>query len=405
MDDIKTDVVIIGAGIAGLTLACALAQQTTLSIAIIEAQPASHTAVAVGDNHRVSAITLASQRIFKALSVWDAMKAKRISAFTRIHLSEKEKQGVLTFDSAEINAAQLGYIIENHVMQDALREKIQQSPQIRFLSGMSLQTMRLQDSEIQLQTETGQSFSARLAVAADGANSVLRHAAGVSVTKKSYDQMALVCTIKTTLPHEKTARQLFARDSILAFLPLSDPYLSSIVWSVSCEEATRLQCLAKADFQEALASTFSYQLGEVERESDVFAFPLYQQQAAHYVQPRVALVGDAAHVVHPLAGQGVNMGLLDVASLVDVVVEALRKKRDFSSIAVLKQYERWRKADNLALIKGIDLIKNAFQSQKPLVEFVRFTGLQALQKTPFLKNVLTYHAVGNRLGLPQLALE
>lgn len=395
------DIVIVGAGLIGSVLACALAQQTSLSIALLEAQPASVTWSLDHYHHRVSAIALSSQRIFQSLNVWDEIKKNRVSPFTQIHVWDEAGKGEIHFSSEEIAEFYLGYIIENNLMQAVLAEKIKQYPQIKVFSPVNLTAFQQTEKNIQLTTVDGNLFTAQLAVAADGANSWLREQAKIAVEKNPYGQEALVATVRTTLPHQQTARQVFTQRGPLAFLPLADANLSSIVWST--DEAKHLQDLAVNPFKTKLAQAFAYRLGEIQEVESRQVFPLYKQQAAQYVKPRLAMVGDAAHMLHPLAGQGANLGLLDAASLVDVIQDALKHSRDFASLPNLRRYERWRKADNVAMLMGVDLIKNLFESDKKITQQARTFGLNATQHLRWLKNIFTRHAVGNRQGLPLLA--
>lgn len=395
------DIIIVGSGIVGSALACMLAQQTSLSIAVIEAaafkhEPTKHY------HPRVSAISLSSQRIFNALNVWDHIKQMRVSPFNKIHVWDDQTPGVIDFVSNDIAESVLGFIIENNVMQLALQKRMQDFPNIKLHAPIKLVEM-CQSNSIELTADDGSTFSAQLAIAADGANSWLRTKAGIHLKKHDYEQTAIVATVTTALPHQKTARQVFRNTGPLAFLPLQAPHLSSIVWSLPSAEAERLLALNDDQFQLILAQAFSHQLGDITHIEKRYAFPLAKQQAEKYIAPHIALVGDAAHTVHPLAGQGVNMGLLDAASLAEVIQAAWQKQRDFASVATLRRYERWRRADNLALAGGIDLLKSLFASDQVSLQGVRALGLNLTNKLTFIKNSFMRHAVGNRGNLPNLA--
>lgn len=403
MNQHSYDIIIIGGGIVGLTLSAALAKKSMLSIAVLESQ--AHFAPWTKDHysHRVSAITLSSQRIFKALQVWDDIQEKRISPFTQIAVWDNSSQAELHFDCNEIAEPVLGFIIENNLIQAALLEKIKQHPQIQFISSAKLQGFQTKKEHIELLSD-GETLQAKLIIAADGAHSWLRNEAGIAINKQSYDQEALVSTVKTTLPHQKIARQVFLKTGPLAFLPLADAKMCSIVWSLPHDEAKRLLGLEGDMFKTELAQAFSYRLGDIESIDERFAFPLARQQAESYVRPRIALVGDAAHTVHPLAGQGVNMGMLDAACLAEIILEACEKQRDFSSFTTLRRYERWRKADNFAMQTGIDMLKNLFESDKTVVQNFRAVGMNLTNKINWLKRIFVTHAVGDRAGLPKIAM-
>lgn len=389
---------------AGLTLALALAQRTSLSIAILEAsQRAPHWSDAKY-HHRVSAITLSSRRILQSLQIWEAIAAKRVSPFTKIRVWDASGTGQIHFDSAEIAEPVLGYIIENNLIQSLLQEKIKQYPQVAFYSPAALAALSETENGMLLTTADERQWKAKLVIAADGARSLVREQAGIELDSSDYQQEAIVATVRTTLPHQQTARQVFLTTGPLAFLPLAEANTSSIVWSLPREQACRLKTAPADEFRQELTQAFSC-LQEIVDMDERYSFPLHKQQAKQYVKPRIALMGDAAHTIHPLAGQGVNMGMLDAASLAEIIVNAIRDHRDFANFSHLRRYERWRKADNLALMGGVDMIKQLFASEKKNIQALRSIGLNITERTRWIKNLFTRHAVGNRQGLPRMALD
>lgn len=398
------DIIIIGGGIVGLTLALALAKQTTLAIVVLESQSQIMPWSKAQYSHRVSAIALSSQRIFKALNVWDRIQSKRISPFTQIAVWDDQSKAELQFDCKEIGSPQLGFILENNLMQWALLEEITKYSNIKLINSVTLTSFYDACDHIILKTHEEELHRGKLVIAADGAHSWLRDQVGINIQKADYQQEALVATVKTKLPHDNIARQVFLNSGPLAFLPLEDANTSSIVWSLSKEAAARGRMLDEKMFQAELANAFSYRLGEVIETSKRFSFPLAKHQAETYIKPRIALVGDAAHMVHPLAGQGVNMGMLDAACLSEIIANAHAKQRDFSSLATLRRYERWRKADNFAMQTGIDVLKNIFESDKKTIQNFRSIGMNLTNQTNWFKKIFITHAVGNRFGLPKLAL-
>ena len=398
------DVIVVGGGITGCAFALALAQQTSFSIAILEAKPAVTTWDETDYHHRVSAIALSSQRLFASLKVWDPMQKKRVSPFTKIAVWDAESSGQIQFDSADIQEDFLGFIVENNVMEEALHEQISHYPQIQYIAPVTLVSVKTQAQCIELAADDGTIFAGKLAVAADGAHSWLRQNMGIAVTRDEYDQKAIVAAVRTEQAHEQIARQVFLDAGPLAFLPLQDRYLSSIVWSLPSQTAADL-CHAPLDvFKLKLTEAFAGHLGKILEVGRRYTFPLYRQSAAQYVLPRVALIGDAAHVVHPLAGQGLNMGLLDAMSLAEVMADAAKSQRNAFDYTVLRRYERWRKADNFALTNGIDMIKRLFASNKAGVMQWRSLGLRATNNLRWIKNMFTRHAVGRRGGLPRMPL-
>lgn len=398
------DIVIIGGGMVGASLACLLAEQTDLHVALLESQSDPIIWDESSYHHRVSAIALSSRRIFQTLDIWDAIRNKRISPFKKIHVWDAASKGEINFDCEEIAETVLGYIIENNLIQSELQKKLCHYPQVEFISPVVPVALRVQEKRVQLVTAENQEFNAKLVIAADGARSWVREQSGIEFYSHDYEQTAIVATIETELSPHKVASQVFLESGPLAFLPLAYPCFSSIVWSLPTDQAKQMLDLDDEKFKTELARAFSFRLGEVRFVDKRHSFPLFKQQVKNYVQPRIALVGDASHTVHPLAGQGVNMGLLDAACLADVIVDAFNKRRDFSSFAVLRYYERWRKADNFALLASIDIIKTLFASNKKSIQALRAFGLNLTNRIPFIKNVFTYHAVGSRNDLPKAAL-
>lgn len=396
------DIVIVGGGIVGLTLACALARQTSLSIAIFEAQSTPISWSSTSYHHRVSAITLSSRRIFQSLNVWDEIKNKRVSPFSKIEVCDGITNSEIKFNSYEIEEPVLGFIIENNLVQLVLEEQLKHYPQIIFFTGMNLENFYRENDYLLLNTNNTL-FRTKLLIGADGQCSWVRDQAEIPLKKQDYHQQAIVANVQTSLSHQQIARQVFLSTGPLAFLPLMDEFYSSIVWTLPTEEAQQLMALDDQSFQQSLTRAFSFRLGDVRSIASRYSFPLQNQQADHYIAPRVVLVGDAAHVIHPLAGQGVNMGLLDAASLAEVIINAINDRQDFSQQKFLRRYERWRKADNLALLIGVNVIKNLFSIDKTSINMLRQSGLTVLNHFPSIKNIFTRYAVGDRELLPSMA--
>lgn len=397
----KFDIIIVGGGIVGLTLARALSLKTSLSIAIIDHQTLQPVYNSEKYQPRVSAITLASKRIFENLQTWQTIASRRISPFEEIKIWDDTSHS-MQFDARNIAEPLLGYIIENNLIISALLEKLQQSINVKIISPLKLKEIITSADSIQLIDVDNEIYEAKLAVAADGANSWLRKQVGIDVVDQDYQQTAIVASVTTALPHQKIARQVFLKTGPLAFLPLKPDDLSSIVWSLPTEQAAHLQQVSIEAFQTELHQSFPF-LGEIKHVSERFAFPLHQQYAKKYFAHHVVLAGDAAHIVHPLAGQGVNMGLLDAASLFDVIYEAVMNKRNFAHYAVLRKYERWRRADNLLMFNGIKTIKSLFSAQNTVVKNIRTMGMKLTDRTGFIKNIFTKFAVGDRSSLPTLS--
>lgn len=423
------DVVIIGGGIVGLTLACALSS-SALRIALVDEQQSmmrSHTR----DTQpvlatRVSAITPGSQRIFANLGVWPLIQKQRMGIFSKMEVWEpgsgSGSASAITFAVKNTVDGAMGYIIENEIIVAALSEHLQNCCNIDWLCPAKLQHLVLEKNQASVQLlQSKQSghhdkdskdnkdnkddrvLTAKLIIGADGGVSPVRRLANIDVCSWDYAHSAIVATVRCEKPHQAVARQRFLSEGILAFLPLSELNLCSIVWSVSPERAQQLMDLTAEDFAYALATAFDHQLGAVTVCSERAVFPLRMRHAKQYVLPHLALVGDAAHTIHPLAGQGVNLGLLDAACLAEVILDAQQRGRDFASYATLRRYERWRKGENLLMISVIEALKRLFACETLPIPLLRSLGLSLTNKTPLLKNTLLRRAMGVSGDLPKLA--
>ena len=393
------DVLIIGGGMVGATLACALGE-LPLRVGLID--PAGQPATATPDKFdlRVSAITRASQRVFMALGVWEAMAACRVSPFREMHVWEGRH--ALHFDSADLSEPYLGHIIENSVITASLYARLTQQANLSLWLGQSCQRLERNDATWRVQLADGTNLSASLLVGADGSRSWLRQQLGITVRGWDYAQAALVTYVKTQQPHQATAWQRFLPQGPLAFLPLTDGY-SSIVWSTAPEHAAQLCQLDAAQFAQQLEHAFESRLGAITEVGPRATFPLRFLMAERYVQDGMALVGDAAHTMHPLAGQGVNLGLLDAAALAEVIADAQTARRDIASLQTLRRYERWRKAENMSMLVMVDQLQRLYGLQQPAWRWLRDSGMGVINSLAPLKHELIEHAMGNRGDLPRLA--
>ena len=387
------DIIIVGAGMVGATLACGLAEEAEqLSIAVIDANKPKDWDKDSYDM-RVSAITRASQNLFKNVGVWEKIVEQRVSPYQDMFVWDEGGKGELHFDSADMGEADLGHIIENRVIVKALHQRIEELSNIELLCPAKLEKIEFNQDKTNLTLDDKTELSANLVVAADGARSWVRQQADIAVKGWDFDQAALVTTVKTEKYHQDTAWQRFLKTGPLAFLPLTKGY-SSIVWSTSPAEAKRLTEISEADFAVELEQAFESKLGKIESVAARAVFPLRLFETLHYVKPRLALVGDAAHTIHPLAGQGVNLGLADVASLITVVVEALNDKKDIGEFKILRRYERWRRADNRSMLVAMDSLKRLFGSELSAVKDLRSLGLNITNNITPLKNLIMRQAMG-----------
>lgn len=395
------DIVIVGAGMVGAALACALGG-ARLRVALIEAQPFQHDWPADSFDQRVSAITRASQNIFQALGVWPAMCKARVSPYRDMHVWDATGDGVIHFDSADIGEPLLGHIIENRVIQSALLKRVAELDTVKLIAPASVVSFDIQAEQVQVTLDSGRVMHAALIVGADGGRSPLRELAGIEVQGWSYGQEAVVARIETSGSHRETAWQRFMPDGPLAFLPLADGS-SSIVWSTTPEHARELLAMDDSTFLDALQTSFGDQLGRMLGCGPRAGFPLRMQHAKQYTQTRLALIGDAAHTIHPLAGQGVNLGLADAAALAEVLVQAHREHQDIGEHRVLRRYERWRKGDNMTMITSMESFKRLFGSENVTLRWLRNTGLRLTDSLVPAKNLIMRQATGMEGELSKLA--
>jgi 2-octaprenylphenol hydroxylase len=393
------DVIIIGGGMVGATLACDLARQHR-SVALIEARPPEPFKPEDPFDLRVSAISRASQHIFEGLEVWPLIEGMRSLAYDRMKVWEGGRESELRFDAADIGEPDLGHIIENRVIQTALLERLEILDEVNLLCPERVRDIDYQEDRVLVELESGQQLSASLLVGADGARSWVREHTGIGQSiVRDYDQKAIVCVVRTEQGHEYTAWQRFLSTGPLAFLPLPDRHYSSIVWSADTAVADEVMALEDEEFCAAITEAFQSRLGKVSWTSQRAAFPLRGTQAAAYVKPRLALVGDAAHTIHPLAGQGVNLGLLDAA----VLAEVLEGERDPGRYLTLRRYERMRRGENTLMMHSMEGFKRLFGSRLPIINELRGAGLSMVNRSPMLKRQFMMQALGLAGERPSLA--
>ncbi len=386
------DIIIVGAGMVGASFACALAD-STLKIAIIDAYQSDFNWQEGSHDIRVSALTHASQHIFEDLGVWSSMQTDGIAAYHKMHVWDATGQGQIHFDSVDVGQANLGHIVENRVIQKALQTKLSDFDNIDRLIPVQLQSLQVNDEGVEVMTQEGQVLSAKLIIGADGAHSWVRKQADIALHTWAYHQVAVVCTVKTSESHQDTCWQQFMPEGPLAFLPLFDGQ-SSIVWSTTEEKSQALLNMDKLAFNQELQMIFGSTLGRIELSSERAAFPLRLRHAKHYVQDHLALIGDAAHTVHPLAGQGVNLGLLDAVVLAEEILKAHNKHRAIGSLSTLRPYERRRKGDNMAMLAAMDGFKHLFSNNIAPLKLLRNLALNSVDQIKPLKNMMIKRAMG-----------
>lgn len=394
------DILVVGGGMIGSALALGLSRQGW-QVGLIEGAPAAslmapaEPASSVDDfEPRVSAISLASQRLLEELGAWPKVQASRHCGYREMTVWDGDGTGRIHFDAAELHARSLGTIVENRNIVRALFESLSDSS-VQLLDGVRVKAWsRGQGVEL----EDGRRLAARLVVGADGALSRLRQWSGLATREWDYDQQAIVCTVRTSQNHRYTAWQRFSPTGPLAFLPLlneaGDEHFCSIVWSQDTLEARRLMALETESFRKELEAAIERELGEVLAVSRRFAFPLRQRHAKDYIADGLALVGDAAHTIHPLAGQGANLGYGDVRALLEELERARELGLAPDDASVLARYQRRRKGENLAMMAAMEGFKQLFARDELPVRWLRNTGMRWLNQLAPLKNRIAAEAMG-----------
>lgn len=389
----SVDVAIVGGGMVGLAVACGL-QGSGLRVAVLEQREPQPLAADAAPALRVSAINAASEKLLTRLGVWSDIVARRASCYHGMEVWDKDSFGRIAFDDQSMGYSHLGHIVENAVIHYALWQKAQQSSDITLKAPAELQQVAWGENEAFLTLKDGAMLTARLVIGADGANSWLRNKADIPLTFWDYRHHALVATIRTEEAHGAVARQAFHGEGILAFLPLSDPHLCSIVWSLAPEEAERMQQASDKQFNQALNIAFDNRLGLCRVESERQVYPLTGRYARQFAAHRLALVGDAAHTIHPLAGQGVNLGFMDAAELVDELKRLHRQGKDIGQYLYLRRYERSRKHSAALMLAGMQGFRELFAGTHPAKKLLRDMGLKLADTLPGVKPQLLRQAMG-----------
>jgi 2-octaprenylphenol hydroxylase len=397
------DVIIVGAGIVGAVMACLLMKQgssASLRVALIADRFTQEPPGDADWDLRVFALNRASERLLKLCGIWGGLPAARMEPFERMRVWDAETSargpGSLSFDCADIGEPNLGCIIDGRVLQWHALQTARALGTV--LIEAQLSSIALGDDVMRAGLEDGRELRGKLIVGADGTESKTRQLLGIETAGHAYHQDALVAHVHTAEPHARTAWQRFLPTGPLAFLPLSDGRCS-IVWSTNRAEATRLRALDLQAFSAALTAGSGEVLGQCTVAAPPVAFPLQLQYAVAYASPRAVLLGDAAHVVHPLAGQGLNLGLLDCATLAQVLDDS-GGARNFGDLKVLRRYERWRRSENLLASAALDGLERLFSNTGGLIASARKLGLGAVERLPMMKRRLARQALGLSGDLP-----
>jgi 2-octaprenylphenol hydroxylase len=395
------DIIVVGGGIVGLTQALAL-KNSGLSVAVVE----SHISQGMpcGDPQlRVSALTLASENILHNLGVWQHLDPKRLCSYVDMQVWDQDSFGKIEFSAHQVQIQQLGHIVENQAIRHSLWQQAQNSDYIELLAPRKIEQLVFGQQECFITLDDSSQLTARLVIGADGANSVVKKHANLAQTFWDYDQHAIVATVKTVMPHKNTARQIFTSTGPLAFLPLWDPHHCSIVWSQDEPKAAELLKLSNDEFNKALTAAFDCTLGLCELVSDRQSYPLKMRYTRKWVDNRVAIIGDAAHTIHPLAGQGANLGILDAAALAEQIIKLVEQNKDFGLAKNLRPFERWRKTEAVKMVAAMEGFKRLFAGDQPVKKLIRDTGLSLANHSSFTKQKIIQHAMGLKGELPELA--
>ena len=398
------EVLIIGGGLVGATLAIALGQ-AGLEVAVVDIRDPKE-GLDAGFDGRVSAIALATQRVLDGLGIWPAL-AGEAAPIRDIRVSEGNSLFFLHYDHREAGDRPFGHMVENRNLRKALYHRLRDLDGVRFLAPNAVESLDRDTMGVTAALADGRTIRARLAIAADGRASQTRDDAAIRVTQWAYGQMAIVCTVDHEHCHDFTAHEHFLPAGPFAILPLMGDaerpgHQSSLVWTERADLAPAIMALGEKDFMAELQSRFGDFLGDLEVVGPKWSYPLSLQFAENTIDKRLALVGDAAHAMHPIAGQGLNMGLRDVAALAEVVLDAKRLGLDIGDGTVLERYQRWRRFDNTLMLAITDGLNRLFSNNIRPLRLARDIGLAAVNALPPLKKVFMRQAMGLVGDLPRL---
>ncbi len=396
----RHDVIIVGAGMVGAAVACGLAR-AGFDVGVIEQHEPQREWPAEEIDVRVSAINRGSQQLLENLDAWSGIVRRGLQPYREMRVWDNLDMGDIHFDSAAIGEADLGHIIQNRTIVAALWEQMESIANIHLYSSNTVEKTVAGSSDISITLQSGEQLHAKLLIAADGSNSQMRDKAGIAVHIHDFHQSAVVATVTTANPHEETAWQHFLPTGPLAFLPVSRTQCS-IVWSTTAEHAAGLIEMDDAGFCQLLTEASQQRLGKITHSSARAAYPLVSKHAETYIGSRLALVGDAAHQIHPLAGQGVNLGFRDAALLVEVIEDARQRNRPIGSRPVLRRYERSRRGDNLLTQKSMEAINRLFSNDTPGLRQLRNLGLNLTDRFAPAKNFFMRQALGMEGDVPRL---
>lgn len=387
----KFDIVIIGGGIVGSSLALAL-KDSDLNIALVESCPPSTFPDDKSWDSRIYAISPGSVSFLEDLEIWTAIKKNRITPVHEMEIFGDDNSAYLGFSAYDAGMTELAFIVENRQLQTAAWNKLEKKiTKIKVFCPMQCTSIEWNETYANVRLSNGELLQTALIIGADGVNSWVRNQARIEVSQHSYQQSAIVANFSIELSHQNIARQWFRRDGVLALLPLPDK-LISMVWSANKEQSNRLLNLSETDICQQVEEASGHALGKLKLITNPVSFPLNFVHVKNLIKPRLALIGDAAHGIHPLAGQGVNLGLRDARKLVLTIIER-GSQSDCGDYMLLRQYERARKEDILAMEFATDSLQKLFNNENPTLARLRNLGLGITNQFPLLKKHLMQHAL------------
>jgi len=398
----ESDVLVVGGGLVGASLACALGQ-AGMQVAVVEAYPFRINEQPNYDERSI-ALAQGSQRIFSGMGLWDTL-ADQVCPIHTIHVSDRGHFGFTRLHREEEDVPALGYVASARVLGNALIARINHLPDVQLLAPAQLSDFRLSAAGVtaELQTENGTlQHAARLLVAADGVQSSIREQLDIGTRQWDYGQTAIVANVTPERPHNNIAYERFTDTGPMALLPMLDNHCA-LVWTVRAEQTEEIMALDDAEFLARLQRRFGYRLGRFVRTGQRHAYPLQLLRAKESVRSRLALIGNAVHTLHPIAGQGFNLGLRDVAALAEVVIDAHRSGADIGDSAVLKRYADWRRGDQQRVVAFTDGMVRIFSQTLPPVTWLRDAGMLALDICPPAKRWFGRLTMGRAGRLPRLA--
>ena len=398
-----TDIAIVGAGLNGAMMSLALAE-AGFTVTLIDPQTLKSKQNPHFDGRSYS-LAIASVRLMQALGLWEEL-APNAQPILEIKVADGRAYSnpspyFLHFDHHEIEEGPMGHMVEDRHLRPLLQKRLQSVSQINYRAGLSVSEMTITDTHAELRLNTEETLTTRLVIGADGRQSQTAERAGIKRTGWRYGQTALVCALSHNIPHQGVACQYFMPPGPLAILPLTGNQ-SSIVWTESDANAATIMAMDNNDYMAVLQPRIGDYLGKVELVGARYSYPLNLTIAQNYVMPRLALVGDAAHGVHPIAGKGLNLGLRDIAALSEVLSDARLRGEDFSSLAILLRYQEWRRFDTTALAVATDAVNKLFSNDNSFLRTLRDLGMGAINSLPALRRSFIREAAGLTGDLPRL---